>query len=402
MGKVKVPLFRPEFSHKDLDAIADVLYSGHITTGPRCSQFEMMFAERLGVSYAISTNSGTAALHLILATAGIGPGDIVFVPTLAFAADIQVVQWQNATPILVDCEPRTFCIDPVKLRQTIEKIKGREIYSNSEQLSGRFRAVIAIDYAGQMADYSALKKVCKDYDMILIEDASHALPASWRESPTSQWHLSGTIVDAACFSFYANKPVTTGEGGMVVTNNKLWASQMKSMRLHGFDSMSYKPGQVRQVVNPGFKYNLSDIAAALGIRQLLKLDQFSQARREIAEKYTKCLSGCPFLDLPEELPNRQHAWHLYVVRLKGDLYKEKRNVVMEKLYQRGVETSVHWYPLHWHQYYRERLNFVLDFSTCETIYPSMISLPIFPSMTKEELNFVITMLLDVLNEVFGQ
>lgn len=398
MGKIKVPFFRPEFSHKDIEAIADVLYSGHLTTGPRCSQFEMMFAERLGVAHAISTNSATAALHLALVATGIGPGDIVFVPTLAFAADVQVIEWQNATPILVDCEPRTLCIDPIKLRQTVERIKREETFSNSKQLP---RAVIAIDYGGQMADYSGLKKVCKEYDMLLIEDAAHALPASWRESSSSQWHSPGAMADAACFSFYANKPITTGEGGMVITNNKKWADQMKSMRLHGFESMSGGPRQARQVVRPGFKYNLSDIAAALGIRQLLQLDRFYQARREIAKEYTARLSICSSLQLPEELPDRQHAWHLYVVRLTDNWLKGKRDIIMQKLYQRGVETSVHWYPIHRHQYFRERLHFISDLSVSEAIYPSMISLPLFPSMTKEDLQFVTTMLLNVLDEVRG-
>lgn len=401
MEKVRVPLFRPQFSQADVEAIAEVLYSGHITTGPRCEQFEQLFAERLGVAYAVSTNSATAALHLALAVADIGAGDIVFLPTLAFASDIQVIEWQGATPYLIDCEPRTLCMDPIRLQQTIQKLEKERSLGHSDTCPGKFRAVIALDYAGQMADYAALRSICEQYDMLLIEDASHALPAYWRENATSAWRSPGTVADMACYSFYANKPITTGEGGMVITNNEQWANQMKSMRLHGYEAEPGKFGPAtwnRQVVRRGFKYNLSDLAAALGIRQLSQLDQFYQARREIAQEYTQYLSKCDLLQLPEELPNRQHAWHLYVVRSKSSHLAGKRDAIMQELYERGVETSIHWLPLHKHSYYQQHLHFTFDVDTMEAIYPSLMSLPLFPSMTEEELHFVITTLPDVLSK----
>lgn len=401
MAQLKVPLFRPKFSPEDVELIADVLYSGHISTGLRCEQFENMFAEQIGINYAIATNSCTAALHLALSVAGIGHGDIVFVPTMAFASDIAVVEWQGAIPILIDCEPQTLCINPAKLLQMIERIKLGEFLKSTRPLVGKLRAVIAVDYAGQMADYSVLRKICTENNMLLIEDSSHALPAFWREGPTFPWQSSGTVADIACFSFYANKPITTGEGGMVVTNNAQWATQMKSLRLHGFENMNLyeQPGTwYRQVVQLGFKYNLTDIAAAIGIRQIQQLEVFWHARQTIARLYSNSLlSDCTYLELPKELPDRQHAWHLYVVKLKHKRIADHRNAIINELYKRGVETSVHWFPLHLHKYYRERLHFFSDLSISEETYPRLISLPIFPSMTEEELQFVVTNFTEVLN-----
>jgi perosamine synthetase len=398
MNKIKVPFFRPSITEQDKDAIFKVLSSGHLTTGVNCDELEMRFSEFTGIKHAVSTNSGTAALHLALVTTNTGIGDIVFIPTLAFASDIQVVEWQGATPVMVDCEPHSYCIDPVKLRETIEKIDKGEIYIDSKRLTGKFKAAIVVDYAGQMADYSALRKICDDYDMILVEDASHALPAYWRQGKESPWMHSGTVADIACFSFYVTKPLTTGEGGMIVTDNEEWANPLKSMRLHGFDCLSDNPSRLtwnRQVVRSGFKYNLPDILAALGNRQMQQLMQYYQIRRRLTENYTQLLAGCQSLILPEELPDRKHSWHLYVVRLTGTPNKNRRDKLIDKLYEMGIQTSVHWFPLHMNKYFRRYLHSPSDMSVSETIFPNMISLPLFPSMTEEELRFVVDSLIDI-------
>jgi len=399
MNKIKVPFFRPSISEQDKDAIIDVLNSGHLTTGVYCDELEMQFSELVGIKHAISTNSGTAALHLALVTTNTGVGDIVFVPTLAFASDIQVVEWQGATPVMIDCESSSFCIDPVKLLETIKRIEKGEIYIGSERLSGKFKAVIVVDYGGQMADYSALRKICDDYNMILIEDASHALPAYWRQGLESPWMHSGTVADIACFSFYVTKPLTTGEGGMIVTDNAEWENPLKSMRLHGFDCLSDNPSRLtwnRQVVRCGFKYNLPDILAALGNRQMKQSQQYYQARRKIAKNYTELFADCQNLILPEELPNRKHSWHLYVVRLSGTPNKNRRDRLIDKLYEMGIQTSVHWYPLHMNEYFKRYLHSPSDMSVSETIFPTMISLPLFPSMTAEEQQSVVDSLIDII------
>lgn len=399
---MRVPLFRPSVSRQDIEVFADVLDSGHLTTGPKCAEFEAAFAECLGVRHALSTNSGTAALHLALATICIAPGDVVFVPTMAFASDVQVVEWMGALPVLVDCDPCTLCMDVEKLRETIERLRGEKSVLGREIPPERMRAVIVVDYGGQMADCGALKDLCNEYGLVFIEDASHALPAAWRRNPESPWQSPGNLADFACFSFYANKPITTGEGGMVVTNDDQWAADMRVRRLHGLEPMSsssHESNWSRQVMRAGFKYNLSDLSAALGIRQLSRVKHFADARRAIASAYDKLLGDCPLLELPMELPNRRHSWHLYAIRLRGGASIEKRDAIMETLYQRGVETSVHWYPLHLHQFYCTRIPRILDFPVAEAAYSKLISLPIFPSMTVQEVEFVASTLLQIINAV---
>jgi len=401
MSALKVPLFRPTFTAADVEALAAVLYSGHLTTGPRCEEFETRFASWLGVRRAVSTNSGSAALHLALLAAGIGPGDIVLVPTLGFAADAQVVAWQRATPILVDCEPMSLCISPQSVEETLERLAAVKKSKRASRVAGIPRAMIVVDYAGQMADYTALREICRRWKLLLIEDAAHAVPAAWRAGPGSPWMPPGTVADLTCFSFYANKPITTGEGGMVVTDNDRWATRMRAMRLHGFESL---PGQTRQstwnrqVVLPGFKYNLPDLAAALGIRQLAQVNELWRGRCCVARAYATALTSCRSLQLPEELPDRKHAWHIYAVRLRGALARGRRDRVMQKLLDRGVQTSVHWYPLHKQRYFRDCSLARRDFPVTDHIYPGLLSLPIFPAMTDRQTRHVANSLLEVMDE----
>jgi perosamine synthetase len=401
MERKRIPLFRPQFSEDDVKSIAEVLQSGYLTTGEICVKFEAMFAERIGVSHAISTSSCSAALHLIMAASDIGTGDIVFIPSLGFASDILAVEWQGATPVLVDCEPESLCINPEKLQNAIEEIKTRFITSAAQSNQYRLKAVISVDYAGQMADYSALRRICKQYNMLLIEDGSHALPSYWRQDKDSPWHPSGCVADIACFSFYPNKPMTTGEGGMIVTNDDKIAKKIRCMRSFGFESRSSRGAPFkwdREITCCGYKYNLPDIAAALGIRQLEQLDQLYQGRLKIAQGYSDNLRNYKEIKIPEELPDRKHSWHIYAIQLKSPGNIEKRDSIMLELYNRGIETSVHWVPLHMHKYFSSRLLYYPDLSITETIYPSLISLPVFPSMSEEELNYVTTVLIDVLKE----
>ena len=398
-GRMRVPLFRSTVSRSDCDVFADVLDSGHLTSGAKGVEFEAAFAECLNAEFAIATNSGTAALHLALGAIPLEPGDIVFVPTMAFAADIQVVEWLGAIPVLIDSEPHTLCMDPEKLEQAILDIKGAGNRSGSPPLKGKLRAVLVVDYAGQMADYGHLSRICAEHGLVLIEDACHALPAAWRAGPNQPWQTPGSVAQSACFSFYPNKPITTGEGGMVVTNDSQRAAMIRAMRGHGFGSMSSHSEEsnwCRQVVMPGYKYNLPDLAAALGIRQLAQVHHFAEARRRLAASYSERLRECPFLNIPKELPDRQHAWHLYPIQLAGSPDANRRNAIVRELHARGVETSVHWYPLHMHEYYRERIPRIQPLPVAEDAYPRLISLPLFPSMTQCEQEFVVSTVVDVL------
>jgi perosamine synthetase len=385
---MRIPFFKPAISSQDAEAVVKTLMSGHLTTGPRCEEFEAAFAETIGVRHAISVSSCSAALHLALSVAKIGPGDVVFVPALAFAAVAQAVEWQGATPIFVDSEPDTLCMCPSALGRTVrEAVQAGEDCCGS---IGRPRAVIVIDYGGQMADYSAIRAICDEYGMILIEDAAHTMISQWRESEAEPWKSPGQVADLACFSFYANKAITTGEGGMVVTDNDTWADEIRSMRLHGFrltSGESQSTSWARQVSRRGYKYNLPDTAAALGIGQLARVDELSRARRAIARRYDEYLRDQELLRLPREMPNRRHAWHLYVIRLRG-LDGHARNELIRHLDECGVATSVHWYPLHCHQYYRNRLPMSPNFTVVDGAFPCILSLPMFPSMTEEETAYV--------------
>lgn len=383
----RVPLFRPCISPDAIEAISQVLCSGHLTTGARCAEFEVEFARRLGVDNAVSVCSGSAALHLALAAIGVGLGDAVFIPTLAFAALGQAVEWQQAAPILVDSEPNTLSMDPAALSEALDRLNSAR---RRGELSLRPRAVIVIDYGGQMADYTNLRSICDKAGLVLIEDAAHTMLSYWRASPDRPWRSPGQVADIACFSFYANKCMTTGEGGMVVTNNSKWARAIRSMRLHGLEPMGDRRWAtwLRQVIGPGFKYNLSDIAAALGLSQLSQVEAYTAGRRRAAQRYGRRLSKCTGIRPPVELPDRRHSWHLYVVRLTERVGVEKRNAAIQWLDSKGIGASVHWYPLHLHSYYGARLPLMTNYPVADAAWHSIISLPIFPSITDEEVDRV--------------
>ena len=385
-----IPFFKPDITSQDAATVLKTLMSGHLTSGPRCQEFEARFAETVGARHAISVSSCSAALHLALVVAKIGPGDVVFIPALAFAALAQAVEWQGATPVFVDSEPETLCMCPAALDRAVREI--HRLGSEGRCASiGRPRAVIAIDYAGQMADYSAIRAICDEHGMILVEDAAHTMISQWRGSESEPWKSPGQVADIACFSFYANKAITTGEGGMVVTDNAEWADEIRSMRLHGFPSTAdggRPPAWTRQVVRRGYKYNLPDMAAALGISQLARADELTRARQAVAQRYDEHLRDHELLRLPHEMPNRRHAWHLYVIRLRG-LDGQAREGLVRHLDSCHVQTSLHWYPLHYHQYYRDRLPMLPGCDVVEATYPVALSLPMFPSMTEDETAYVV-------------
>lgn len=378
-----LPFALPEIGDEEIAEVIDCLRSGWITTGPRARRFELNFAERLGgQTEAIAVNSATSGLHLALESFGIGSGDEVATTALTFTATAEVVRYLGADVRFVDVDLETLNIDPAALRKAI---------------TPRTRAILPVHYGGLSCDMDSILLIAKERNLRVIEDAAHALPASWRGK------VIGTLdSDAAVFSFYANKTITTGEGGMVVTRNADAANRMRVMRLHGIDRDAFArfsssaPAWYYEVVAPGFKYNLPDIAAAIGIHQLAKLDRFLERRRALAGRYHEELHNLPLILPANAPPGDIHAWHLYVVRLRNDSRAE-RDEVIRQLAARGIGTSVHYVPMHRQPYWRDRYGLCAEmFPNAEAAYRAMISLPLYTRMTDEDQTRVISALHSVL------
>ncbi|MBK7864871.1 MAG: DegT/DnrJ/EryC1/StrS family aminotransferase [Archangiaceae bacterium] len=372
-----VPFFRPSVTQAEIDEVVACMKSGWLTTGPRTKEFETQFARRVGAKHAVALNSCTAALHLALDAIGLKRGENVIVPAMTFAATAEVVRYFDANPVMVDCEPRTLCIDPEKLRETAQK-------------TPHLRALIPMHYGGQMVDVDAVQAIAKEVGVPVVEDAAHTLPATYKGRQV------GTTADISCFSFYANKCITTGgEGGMATTDSDEYADRMRVMSLHGMSKDAWKRFTDKgswyyELVAPGFKYNLTDIASGMGLRQLERLDTLWAERRALARRYSEELSKLPGLELPVELPEREHSWHLYAIRLKLDRWSIDRARFIDELKARGITASVHWMPLHLHPYYRKTFNTGPGmFPVAEEVWPRLVSLPLFPGMTEAEQGEVI-------------
>ena len=378
-----LPFARPDIGDAEIAAVTEALRSGWVTTGPQARAFEQAFTDYLGGNGLQSiVNSATAGLHLALEALGIGPGDEVIAPTLTFTATVEVVRYLGADPVLVDVDPVTLNIDPEAIRAAI---------------TSRTKAIMPVHYGGLACDMGAVLAIARTHGLKVVEDAAHALPTTW------QGRLVGQLdSDVTVFSFYANKTITTGEGGMAVTRDPKLAERMRVMRLHGmsrdaFDRFTSKtPAWYYEVVAPGFKYNLTDTAAALGLVQLQRLPQFVQRREALAQRYHAQLAGLPLV-LPARAPKGDvHAWHLYVVRLAPGARLD-RDALIQALSDRGIGTSVHYVPLHRHPYWRDRYGLVpARFPQADAAYQAMLSLPLFTAMTDADQDRVITALHELL------
>ena len=384
----RVPFHRPAIGDEEIAAVTAVLRSGWLTSGPECQAFEREFASTVGATHAIAVNSCTAALHLALEAAGVRAGDLVLVPTLTFAATAEVVAYLGATPVLVDVEPDTLNIDPGHAARLLDALgESRRVPGVSEPRPAR--AILPVHYGGQMADVDWISTLARVHDVRVIEDAAHAFPAAAR-SLDGSWRPAGATAEQTCFSFYANKTITTGEGGMLVTNDDELAARARMMSLHGLTrdawqrftahgSWSYK------IVAPGFKYNLTDLAAALGRVQLRKAGRLAGRRRLLAARYDALLGDLEELELPTERSDRRSSWHLYVIRLRLERLGIDRASFIEELGRAGIGASVHWMPLHLHPYYQERFGFgAADFPVASAEWQRMVSLPLYPNMTYAE------------------
>lgn len=379
-----LPFALPDIDDAEIDAVVACLRSGWVTTGPATRQFEHDFAAYLGQEglQAISVNSATAGLHLALEGLGIGPGDEVIVPTMTFTATAEVVRYLGAQPVLVD-------IGPDDMNIALDAIEAA--------ITPRTRAIMPVHYAGLACDMDGLLALARRHGLRVVEDAAHAFPTRYRG------RLVGTLdSDATVFSFYANKTMTTGEGGMVVTRDPELARRVRLMRIHGISQdafnryVSRTPAWFYEVVAAGYKYNLTDIAAAIGIQQLRKIDRFARRREHLARRYDAGLAG-----LPLRLPARPaagttapdaastHAWHLYVVRLTA-ASPLKRDELIHALSQRGIGTSVHFIPLHRHPVWRESCGLApAQFPVAEACFDSMLTLPLYTKMSDADQDRVI-------------
>lgn len=369
-----MPFHLPSISEEDIQAVVEALRSGWLTMGPRVQEFEQQFAAFAGTRYAIAVNSCTAALHLALEAAGVREGDEVLVPAMTFAATAEVVVYLHAIPRIVDCDPVTFNIDPAAAERAI---------------GPRTRAIIPVHFAGLPCEMDAIMDLAARHSLTVIDDAAHALPAAYRGRRVGQ------IADMTAFSFYATKTITTGEGGMVTTDREDLARRMTVMRLHGASRDAWKRYTAEgswyyEIIDAGFKYNLTDPAAALGIQQLKRHEAFWQARSRIADIYNAGFADLPEIVRPPDGTDVQHARHLYVIQLVLDRLTVGRNVVIEDLKQEGIGTSVHFIPLHLHPYYRDTYGYTPDMlPVASAAYERIVSLPIYPGMSDADANDVV-------------
>ncbi|MGK0257988.1 MAG: dTDP-4-amino-4,6-dideoxygalactose transaminase [Candidatus Azotimanducaceae bacterium] len=378
-----VPFFRPSIGEEEIAAVTDCLRSGWLTTGPKTAEFEAVFTDFLGGDVeSVAVNSATAALHLGLEALGVGPGDEVIVPTLTFTATAEVVRYLGARPVLVDIDSNTFCIDPSLVEAAI---------------TPRTKVIIPVHFAGRMCDMSSLRVIADRYGLRILEDAAHALPASHKGSIVGK-----AGADVSAFSFYANKTMTTGEGGMLVTANPTIASRARTMRLHGIDRDVFnrfsdpRAGWVYDVVAPGFKYNLTDIASALGIVQLKRANAFARIRAERAERYNAAFADLPLILPPGPSEGDVHSWHLYIVQLTDSAPINRDDFILA-LKDRGIGTSVHYRPLHMMTVWKDFCNSAV-FSEADRVFNRTVSLPLFMDMTDSEQDRVINVTLEILNK----
>lgn len=376
-----VPFFRPSVGDAEVEAVTRCLRAGWLTTGPVAAEFERRFAEKIGEGvHAIAVNSATAALHLGIDALGIGPGDEVIVPTLTFTATADVVRYIGATPVFVDADLDTLCLDAARVEAAI---------------TARTRAIMPVHFAGRPCDMTALRAVADRHGLAVLDDAAHAFPAAHAGRA-----IGDCFADVTAFSFYANKTMTTGEGGMLVTRDPEIADRARKMRLHGIDRDAFnrftdaRAGWIYDVVAPGFKYNLTDVAAAIGIEQLKRVDKFLEIRTGRAALYDEALGDLPLILPPRAAEHDVHSWHLYVVQLSGDA-PVSRDAFIERMKAAGIGVSVHYRPLHlmsvWKPYCEGS-----SFPAADLYFERCVTLPLFMAMTDAEQERVVEVVRGIL------
>lgn len=383
MARSEFLQFQPPYvDEREARAVAESLASGWITTGPLCSRFEAAFAARFGSPAALALNSCTAAMHIALATLGIGPGDEVITTPMTFVSTVNVIELVGATPVLVDVEPDTLNIAPSEI---------------ARKVTSRTKAIMPVHYAGHPADLDAIGEIATSHHLAVIEDAAHAVAAKYK----GRWIGSGD--NPVAFSFYATKNLTTGEGGML-TGTPEFLERARVMSLHGMSHDAWnryaKEGSwYYEIVAPGFKYNMTDIAAAIGLVQLDKLDDMQARRRAIAQRYTAAFANNEALQCPTEHADVLHSWYLYVLRLNLEMLNIDRAQFIEELKNRNIGASVHFIPIHLHPYYRDEYGYKPnDYPVAYENYQRIVSLPMSARHTDRDIDDVIEAVLDIVKE----
>ena len=375
-----LPYNRSLIGQEEIDAVVEVLRGGWLTTGARTREFEAAFARYVGAGNTVALNSCTAALHLALVATGIREGDEVILPTMTFAASGEVIFYLGARPVLVDCLPNSFQLDPEQVERKI---------------TSRTRAILPVHFAGAPCDLDPICDLARRHNLKVIEDAAHALPTRYKG------RMVGTFGDITCFSFYATKTLTTGEGGMVATENPDYTENIRRLSLHGISKDAWKrysaEGSWRyDILEVGYKYNMTDLQAALGLTQLAKCDSMLARRAYIANCYNhllESLDGFTTLPAPADI---EHAWHLYIVQVSHEALTINRDRVVEELKNRGIGTSVHFIPLHLHPLYQTKLGYRDgDFPNAEERFSRAISLPIYAAMSEADISRVMDALADI-------
>jgi len=364
----------PLLGEEEIQGVLECLRSGWLTTGAKVKEFEGKFAEYMSCKHAIAVNSCTAALHLALEASGVGPGDEVITSPMTFTATAAVVEHLRAKPVFVDCVADTLNMDPTAIERAI---------------TPRTKAIIPVHFAGQSCDMDPILEIARKHRLAVIEDAAHAIPTRYKG------RMIGTLGDITCFSFYATKNLTTGEGGMITTDNDRYADRMRLMSLHGMSRDAWKRysqggAWSYDVLAPGYKYNLTDMAAAIGLPQLHHCEAYHRRRLEIARMYQEAFSRLPQISTPVARDEEAHGWHLYVIQINPDRLTIDRDAFIRSLGEKNIGVSVHFIPLHIHPYYRDTYGYKpQDFPRAFAAFQRLISLPLYAKMTDRDVNDVI-------------
>ncbi len=381
MAQKYIPFFVPSIGNEEIQEVTKVMQSGWITSGKVTEEFEKKFSQYIGCKYTAAVNSGTAALHLSLDAIGLKPGDEVITTPMTFAATGEVILYFRAVPVFVDCRRDTFNIDERRI---------------AERITPRTKAIIPVHFAGQPCRMDCIQAIAQKHSLKVIADAAHAIPAKFKGKTI------GTLADLSAFSFYANKNITTGEGGMIATENQAYINKIKMMRLHGITQDAWKRYQrggswKYKIHLPGFKYNLTDIASAMGIVQLKKCNQLYAKRLQIVEKYLHELKQIEEITLPYLDPDVQHAWHLFVIQLELEKLKIDRSAFINLMHKNGIGVSVHFIALHLHPFYRNTFQYKPDdFPVAADLSKRVVSLPLYPSMSAQDIDRVIKTTTDII------
>ncbi len=372
--KMNIPFSKPWIGKEEINEVIDTLQSGWLTTGPKCEAFEKKLADYNSVKHAIVVDSCTAALHISLAAEGIGAGDEVITTPFTFCSTVNVILFQGAKPVLADIDSETFNISPAEIKKKISK---------------KTKAIIPVHYGGQSCSMDEINEIAEKHGLAVVEDAAHALGAEYKGKKC------GTLGKYGCFSFYPIKNITTGEGGAVVTDSDAAAEQLRCLRYCGIKKDAWKRyygagSWYYEVTQLGFKYNMSDVLASIGLRQMDKLDKSILMREKIAGRYSKAFGAIEGIAVPEVKENVKHAWHLYAILLDVENMKIDRNQFIEQLKKAGIAASVNFIPIHFHPYYKSRFGFNRgDFPNSEFAFERIVSLPLYPTMSKAETDYVI-------------